>query len=183
MERRSDDGRTETGHRLTVGGGARVRADVVDVYVFRRTDAGEVEFLQIRRANDPLKGTWQPVMGHAEAGESSVSAAVREVMEEVGLDVRSNACAGMWALEQVHPFYIAAIDTVVMSPRFACEVGADWEPRLNHEHTAFRWTKAPADFCWPGQKLALREIVEEIVPESSAARGLLRIDVNAVSRG
>lgn len=183
MNQSGESGRSERGHRLVVGGGARVRADVVDVYVFRHggSRAGRPEFLQLLRANDPLKGTWQPVMGHAEAGESSVSAAARELLEEVGLDARSRACLGLWALEQVHPFYIAAIDTVVMSPRFACEVATDWTPRLNREHTAHRWTDRASDFCWPGQKFALREIEEEIAPVSSMSRALLRIDPDSVT--
>ena len=166
------------GYRRTVGrGGAVIRADVVDVYVFRRGGGG-VEFLQVRRARAPLEGTWQPVMGHVEEGETSVMAVRRELREEVGLDVGSEACVGLWALEQVRPFYVHQIDAVVLAPRFACEVVAGWEARLNEEHAGARWVGEGAVggmFVWPGQREALRELRENLFTDGSRARELLSI--------
>ena len=52
--------------------GPQMRTDIVDVYVFRRPslDAGAAaEFLQLRRISGAMAGSWQPVMGHVEAGE------------------------------------------------------------------------------------------------------------------
>lgn len=161
----------DKGYRATPRGGPRLRTDVVDVYVFRRKGVGsEIEFLQLRRASEPLAETWQPVMGHAEAGESAADAARRELMEETGLDARSADVLGMWALEQVHPFYIAAIDSIVLSPRFCIEASSRWEPRLNHEHSAHRWVRGASSFMWPGQKRAVEEIVAEIADARSPAR-------------
>ncbi|CAN5829166.1 hypothetical protein BH11PLA1_BH11PLA1_01290 [soil metagenome] len=168
--------RDQRGYRAEPGPGPRVRCDVVDVYVAREaapsTRARDddprgaaapavIEVLQVRRAREPLKGSWQPVMGHIEAGELAPAAARREVMEEVALDVASAACLGFWALEQVHPFYIAAIDCIVMSPRFLARVDAQWEPRLNAEHTEHRWVdtrRAAEFFAWPGQHGAITEV-------------------------
>lgn len=179
--------RDARGYRVEPGAGPRVRTDVVEVYVARRggpakrveRDDGddivlpvEVELLQIRRAKDPLRGSWQPVLGHIEAGESAVGAAQRELMEEVGLDVRGDGrCTGMWALEQVRPFYIAAIECIVLSPRFVVTVEGDWEAKLNAEHDAARWVKsheAEGTFTWPGQHESVRE-VEAIVRGTSLA--------------
>jgi dATP pyrophosphohydrolase len=168
------EGESGTGYRDRPCGGPRVRTDVVDVYVFRAGERG-VEFLQLLRASDPLGQTWQPIMGHVEPGESAVQTALRELREEVGLEVASPQCLGLWALEQVHPFYIAAIDSIVMSPRFACEVGAGWTPRLNEEHTAWRWVSDARAFMWPGQKRCVEEILEEIVRGDSLSRERLRV--------
>lgn len=137
--------------------------------------SGGVQFLQLLRASDPLGQTWQPIMGHVESGETAVATAVRELREEVGLDVASPECVGLWALEQVHPFYIAAIDSIVMSPRFACEVPEGWTPRLNAEHTAWRWVGEARAFMWPGQKRCVEEILGEIVRGDSVARERLRV--------
>lgn len=176
--------------------GPRVRTDVVDLYVFRpATRADErsrpqetddqspprstrVMFLQLLRATSPLKNTWHPAMGHIEAGESAVDCAVREAREEMGLAIPSKDVQGFWALEQVHPFYIAPIDTIVMSPRFAVEVSPAWQPTLDDENADSRWVHqddAPTMFMWPGQREAIREILTSIVPERSPARQWLRI--------
>lgn len=199
------------GYQAHTGHGAKIRADVVDVYVFTRIEPGGndpreraaakastarayeseaewpkgatkgsrdpiVYFLQVLRSGPPLENTWHPVMGHVEAGETSVQCAVREMREELGLE-RASAL-GMYALEQVHPFYIAAIDTVVMSPRFCVEVTADWSPVLNDEHAEFRWvreTDIDSMFMWPGQKAACREILREVVRDASLSREWLRV--------
>jgi len=166
--------------------GAKVRADVVDVYIFRRLPSARpgaaVEFLQLLRAADPLKDTWHPVMGHTLAAETSLGCALRELEEEVGLRHTDSALLGLWALEQVHPFYIAAIDTVVLSPRFAAEVSPGWEPTLNAEHTAHRWVSQIAidtAFMWPGQRACCREVLSEIVSAESQSRDRLRVKLES----
>lgn len=148
------------GYRMDAVAGPRLRTDIVDVYIFRRR-ARSIEFLQLLRSAEPLKDTWHPVMGHVEKGETAVACALRELEEEVGLRREDAAFKGMWALEQVHPFYIAAIDQIVLSPRFAAEVTATWKPRVNDEHTALRWVKrgdVAKRFMWPGQRAACGEV-------------------------
>lgn len=169
----------EPGYRALPRGGPRVRTDIVDVYIFRRPvdHAGPAEFLQLFRASEPLARTWHPIMGHVEPGETAVETAVRELREEVGLQLEGPEFQGLWALEQVHPFYIAEIDSIVMSPRFVARVGPQWEPRLNDEHTAHRWVTEPQSFMWPGQKRAIAEILREIVDARSLARDALRVRI------
>ena len=182
MTPHADDTRTPEGYRLTPTGGPALRADVVDLYVFRVTPAG-VQLLQLMRNKAPLLGTWQPVMGHIEIGERAFETAVREASEEIALDVRSAQTIGFWALEQVYPYYLPTLDCIVMSPRFVVQVAPDWEPSLNEEHTAHRWINAPEHesvsaqdhFMWPGQKGAVSELLAEIIPEDSHAREHLRI--------
>jgi 8-oxo-dGTP pyrophosphatase MutT (NUDIX family) len=163
----------------TDGHGPSVRTDVVDVYVFRRAGS-VVHLLQLRRVHEPLAGTWQPIMGHIESGESASHTAVRELREEVGLHTDSSDFIGLWALEQVSPFYIARLDVIVMSPRFACEVSAHWMPRLDDEHDAARWVRlddADRSFLWPGQLAAIGEIERSLLPADSPSREILRVNV------
>ncbi|GAB4547875.1 MAG: NUDIX pyrophosphatase [Phycisphaerales bacterium] len=177
-----DPTRTPEGYRLTPTGGPALRADVVDLYVFRVT-GGRVELLQLLRNKAPLLGSWQPVMGHVEPGERAHETAIREAYEEIALDVRTDDALGFWALEQVYPYYLPTLDCIVMSPRFVVEVRGGWEPTLNREHTAHRWIGVPeheghpaqTHFMWPGQKSAVTELLTEIAPTDAPAREHLRI--------
>lgn len=185
--------RDARGYRPSPAGrGATVRADVVDVYVVREAQGGgrgagsgggEPEFLQVRRSRPPLEGTWQPVMGHVEAGEPCWRAALRELAEEVGLEP-GPMLLGVWALEQVYPYYIAAIDSVVLGPRFVALASPEWQPRLNEEHRDWRWVPAGraagagGEFVWPGQRAAVREALELLLP-GNPAREHLRLSAVA----
>ena len=171
--------------------GVELRSDIVDVYLFRRSRSG-AEFLQMLRSEEPMKGTWHPIMGHMHEGEDAVSTALRELKEETGLGSRVgvnadgvSACGmslGMWALEQVHPFFIARLNCIVFSPRFVVEVGPGWEPVLNEEHEAARWVLVDGvsgagseAFVWPGQRASVREVMEHIVRGGSQMEGLARV--------
>lgn len=163
----------------------RIRADIVDVYIFRRWPTEMVgrvevylEFLQLFREDGRLARTWQPVMGHIEEGETAYAAAVREMGEEVGLTKTGGELQGMWSLEQVHPYFLADTDEIVLSPRFAAEVASTWEPRLNEEHSAHRWIaghQASRYFMWPGQVGAVKEVLE-LLRMGSEAEEVLRVD-------
>lgn len=174
--------------------GPIIRTDVVDVQVFRVSEAAtrtaeadpraqreamiqRTEFLQLLRSDGSLTNTWQPVMGHAHVGESAAACALRELEEEVGIGPRDPALLGLWALEQVHPFFLAHVDIIMFSPRFCAQVAVDWTPRLNHEHSEFRWVRAAEaaqSFMWPGQIAAIREIIDFIVNDASLMRDRVR---------
>ena len=95
--------------------GPRVCTDIVEVYVFRRPGArgesgrgfaarlSDIEFLQLRRCQGVMAGSWQPVMGHVREGETATQAAVRELQEETGYSV-SKGLVGLWQLELVNTY-------------------------------------------------------------------------------
>lgn len=175
--------------------GPRIRSDIIDAYIMRAvacvdpTQPKQWQFLQLLRSRNPLRNSWQPVMGHIEPGEHAVAAMVREVHEEVGLDLLAAASSshlGVYALEQVHPFYIAAIDCIVLSARFAIEVSPLWQPRLNAEHLQHRWVpqqQTGAMFTWPGQHASIAEACALLSgpDEQQASRAWLRLSVDQLA--
>jgi len=56
----------------------------VGAIVFRRSD-----ILLVKRGSEPNRGRWSVPGGALEAGETVEAAAVREVLEETGLEVRA----------------------------------------------------------------------------------------------
>jgi dATP pyrophosphohydrolase len=140
-----------------------LRSDIIDVYIFRRSlGPARYQFLQLLRSEDPFKGTWHPIMGHMHEGETALQAAHRELAEEVSLLPSSPDCLRFFALEQVHPYFIPELNCIVLSPRFATEVGVGWSPTLNPEHSDFRWIDASEThlFMWPGQRACIAEILD-----------------------
>jgi dihydroneopterin triphosphate diphosphatase len=136
-----------------------LRTNMVSVDIARRGVLG-LEFLQLRRSKDPLRGTWQPVMGGIEPGETALEAGLRELQEEVGLDRNTPHVLAMYALDEVFPFYVVRLDAVFLCPRLLAEVDPSWKPALNHEHDDHRWVqehKASEMFLWPGQRRGIDE--------------------------
>lgn len=96
---------------------------------------------------------------------------------------------GFWQIDYVNTFYVESEDVIMMCPCFAVEVSTDAIVRLSEEHTAFEWVEmfeqseaelgsesvvwrpkeaAIGRLMWPGQRVAVREIVAEIVSGNSA---------------
>jgi 8-oxo-dGTP pyrophosphatase MutT (NUDIX family) len=158
-----------------------------------------VEFLQGRRAKGHLKGTWQPVMGHVEEGETAAAAAVRELAEEAGYAVavgnaRGSGAAGLpaasaktiggliglWQLENLNTYFLASIDTIVMGPGFAAEVTPGLDPVMDDSHDAFRWVPrdhADRHFIWPGQRQAIDQVLRDVLDPDSPTRDVLKISL------
>ena len=161
--------------------GPEIRTDIVELYIFRRPAGGGatlgLEVLQLQRAADAaLPGTWQPMMGHIDEGESASRAALREAGEELGLS--RTAIQGFWQLEEPSCFYLHAAEAIMLSPCLALQVAADWQPTLNHEHSAHRWVprgRVDRAFLWPGQRRAIAAIQRDILEADSPTEALLRI--------
>ncbi|MEO0511489.1 MAG: NUDIX domain-containing protein [Planctomycetota bacterium] len=157
--------------------GPRLRTDLVLAVVYR---ASPLRWLQMRRARGPMAGTgpgsWHPVMGHVEEGETAADAVRRELGEELGL--AGGALAGLWQLDGVHPFFLATPDEVYLSSAFVARAADGFKPSLNDEHDAWRWVDdadAGHRFVWPFQLAAVEE-ARRYVLRPTPAREMLRID-------
>jgi type II secretory ATPase GspE/PulE/Tfp pilus assembly ATPase PilB-like protein/8-oxo-dGTP pyrophosphatase MutT (NUDIX family) len=128
---------------------------VVEVYVIRH-NAGDWRVLVLQRAPDASRpGSWELVYGKIDAGERPERAAVRELNEETGLDIKA-----LYNVT-VNSFYLHATQTIQMSIVFAAFVDDNSEVTLSEEHQRFEWLtidEACERFTWPRAARGLRDV-------------------------
>ena len=150
-----------------------VKTHKIVVFVARPRAGGGHEFLQLRRREQPLAGTWQTVRGSIESGETAAAAALRELREETALRP-----VEFYRLGSVESFYDLHSDAVWHSAAFFALLNADATLTLNYEHDAMRWvdeTELDRHFMWPSEKPLLREILLELLGDG-LCKPYLRID-------
>jgi dATP pyrophosphohydrolase len=109
-----------------------VRADAVVVFVVHTT-GDEVRLLAMRRTRGAFVGSWTPVMGGVEAGETAVQTARRELQEETGIVDARLATAGI-----LDVFYDPIRDRAVHVPFFVAYAESE-TVAIDEAHDAFRW--------------------------------------------
>ena len=150
------------------------RPDLVACWLFRVGPEG-AEILLLRRAPGRIfPGLWQPVTGRLEEGERIVDGALREVVEETGIDAARIEV--LYGLDQVNIFHADHIDALQAEAVFAADLAEGTEAVLSHEHDDQRWV-LPAEaremVLWP----AYREAIEQIqwIATHPDMTGLLRV--------
>ncbi len=151
------------------------RPDKVIVYLYRRLQMGQVEYLLMQRAPSARAGSiWQTVVGAARWGEELVEAARREVYEETGL----TRLQGITAIGYAFSFSLSsAVKTSDYPPDtgeihntvFAAEVVSNRPIRISDEHIAYGWFpygEALRRIHWPEEREALRLLHPMLVSES-----------------
>jgi type II secretory ATPase GspE/PulE/Tfp pilus assembly ATPase PilB-like protein/8-oxo-dGTP pyrophosphatase MutT (NUDIX family) len=136
-------------------GETKIVAGVVEVYVIRH-NGGDWRVLVLKRAPTASRpGSWELVYGKIDPGERPEKAAVRELGEETGLDVKA-----LYDVT-VNSFYLHATQTIQMSIVFAAFVADDSEVALSEEHQRFEWLsvdEACDRFTWPRAARGLRDV-------------------------
>lgn len=127
---------------------------VVEVYVIQHR-GGDWRVLALQRADDAKRpGSWETVYGKIDSGERAEDAAVRELTEETGLEVKA-----LYNVT-VHGFYLHAKRTIEMCIVFAVFVADGANPMIGEEHQRFEWLsvdEACERYTWPREAHALRE--------------------------
>ena len=106
---------------------------VVEVYVIRH-NAGDWRVLVLQRAPDVSRpGSSETVYGKIDPGERPELAAVRELREETGLELKA-----LYDVT-VSSFFLHTSQTIQMAIVFAAFVDNDSEVTLSDEHQRFEW--------------------------------------------
>lgn len=138
-----------------------VRVSLVDVYVLRPADPGSLKILALKRSRTGrCPGSWETVHGHIEGPEGPVRAAVRELLEETGLEpVR------LYNLSRVESFYRHLADEVALIPVFGAIVDRTVTVTLSEEHEAHEWVTSDEAVCrysWPRERRAVGDVFDLI---------------------
>jgi ADP-ribose pyrophosphatase YjhB (NUDIX family) len=106
----------------------------------------EGEVLLVRRTNEPQQGRWSLPAGFLDAGELPEDAAIRECLEETGLQVRITGLHGISGGRE-HPkgadiviVYLAEIVSGVLTPGDDADMAAFF-PRTSLPELAFEATR------------------------------------------
>ena len=101
----------------------------------------EFKFLIIQRASDLLiyPNVWQVITGTLEEGETAVHCALREVKEEIGLNVSD---AKLFTLPYITKFFVPKKDYISLAPVFGAIIDINFEIILSVEHQAYKWVSA-----------------------------------------
>lgn len=136
-------------------GETKIVPGVVEVYVIRH-NGGDWRVLVLQRMPDASRpGSWELVYGKIDAGERPEHAAVREVREETGLDVKA-----LYNVT-VNSFYLHSTQTIQMSIVFAAFVADDSEVTIGEEHQRYEWLsvdEACDRFTWPRAARGLEDV-------------------------
>lgn len=103
--------------------------------------ARDGQILLNRRAIDPGKGRWSFPSGYVDLGESTASAAIREVKEETGYDVELRGLVGVYSTAARPVVFVVYVGDVVGGELVPCDeveevalFGTDDLPSLAFEH-------------------------------------------------
>jgi dATP pyrophosphohydrolase len=115
-------------------------------------------------------GYWQFVAGGGEEGETPLQAAIREVIEEIGIaDQPLLPLDSMCTIPTIH--FKAATgwpSTLYVIPEYAFAVDTGDRPiRLSHEHTEIWWVdyaRAYQSLKWDSNRTALWELHQRLSP-------------------
>jgi 8-oxo-dGTP pyrophosphatase MutT (NUDIX family) len=113
-------------------------------------------------------GLWGLPGGRIDAGESAIEAAVREVLEETGLQVRVTGLVGVYSEPAtrivVHPDNVVQLVDIILSAEI---VGGELKVSAESEELRFFDPKDPPDNIVPPAMLPLADV-------ANGVRGVVR---------
>ena len=136
-----------------------IRCGAVCLVAVRRSK--EVNEVLLLRRTRSLQGEWCQIAGGIEDGETAWQAAVRELKEETSLHPDA-----VYSGDICEQFYEAHRDAISLLPVFVAYIDAESEPRLNAEHSDYRWVDFNTAYemvPFVGQRHVLRHVEREFM--------------------
>jgi dihydroneopterin triphosphate diphosphatase len=136
----------------------QIISNMIEAHIFRETGKN-IEFLLLKRSQTEIyPGLWQMVTGKIEEGETAYKTALREILEETGLQAEK-----LWVVPNVNSFYSHESNTISLLPVFAAQVNVKDKVQISREHIEFGWYN-PDDarklLAWESQRHSVDMIVQ-----------------------
>jgi 8-oxo-dGTP pyrophosphatase MutT (NUDIX family) len=98
----------------------------------------DYKYLIIQRAETkhPYPGVWQVISGTIENNEKAIETAIREINEEIGIDIDKNC---LWTLPYTASFFNPYQDIMQFSPVFGAIIDLNSKIKLSDEHQNYQW--------------------------------------------
>lgn len=134
--------------------------------------------LLVRRARDPWKGRWDVSGGYCEPGEHPARTAMREVKEEVGLEIEITGYLGAWPDVYGLPGTAEAEKATLNIYYTARAVGGEegtGDPTETLEIGWFASEDVPEDLAFPGHIAAVIDAWRRVVTSRLSLQPLLDV--------
>ena len=132
------------------------------------------EFLLLKRSKATIyPEIWQGVTGKIEDSELPYKTAIRELMEETGLNAKK-----MWTIDKVNYFYDSKMDIMNLIPVFGVTVNSK-NVIISKEHSEYKWCNINETIkliTWEEQKKGV-EIFHEMLTENRKRLEMMEIQI------
>ena len=154
---------------------SKIKVRVIDCHVaYYNDNKSSWEFLLLKRSKNTIYSEiWQGVTGKIENSELPYETALRELMEETGLNAKK-----IWTIDKVNAFYDAKIDVMNLIPVFGVVVNSK-NIVISKEHSEYKWCNINETIkliTWEEQKKGI-QIFYEMLKESGKRLKMMEIQI------
>ena len=154
---------------------SKIKVRVIDCHIAYYNDNNSSwEFLLLKRNKATIyPEIWQGVTGKIENSELPYKTALRELMEETGLNAKK-----IWTIDKVNAFYDANIDVMNLIPVFGVTVNAT-NIVISKEHSEYKWCNINETIkllTWEQQKKGIK-IFHEMLKENGKRLKIMEIKI------
>ncbi len=137
----------------------------------------QYKFLIIQRASDLLiyPNVWQVITGTIENDETAVNCALREVQEEIGLNLSNTK---LFTIPYVTKFFVPKRDYISLAPVFGAIIDKNSRILLSAEHQAYKWVSAnefDSTIILPSHREANKIFIDTILNSANSSLFELKI--------
>ena len=154
---------------------SEIKVRVIDCHIAYYNDKKYCwKFLLLKRSKDTVyPGIWQGVTGKIKNSELPYKAALRELMEETGLNAEK-----IWTIDKVNNFYDAERDIMNLIPVFGVTVNST-NIVVSIEHSEYKWCNINETIkllTWNQQKKGIK-IFYEMLKENGNRLKMMEIKI------